>query len=549
MGAERLGKAVKKNRTVARLALHREIWFREQERLSHLSTVSEKSAHESLCTFVAQCNPLNEDEKNTLDKVADILDEVEGAEAEREEFMTEVSDRVSSVRHYMHRVRSSTGRKESVESMRQDCLESLAETKAYLRPIYEELAEQASSISQSMVHFRRMQNEMDQPEGDDPWIVHEGKVMKFTDLPCVDENIKASCVEQHNRLITAYKDRVSALSTAHPPLSDCTLSDETRFKLRKVYDEYESAEQHKWTSCLDRVHLEMPRLPKSDISRYLRWYTTHTTHTTQFSILQQLHAREMADFIARTISRFAAAEVDHWRELRAKQEASCREEQRAEMHEKLGLWKEGVEEERCRKEAEEERSRVVEEEERRAHEEKMQAQREMHQKMIKEYQVAKQAQVMDQMLTGIEMRKAYEEESIERMKYNRTRIHHRTTLLDQKKLDHEADIARQHEAKAALERRLERLRATVAVSASRDWERTCGDTEAFRRFRDAEKDTPFYRVDGYTVDKMLADKRLKLSVALADSGLLHNSYARELLTSMTGSHAPRRDHLSAIRLG
>ena len=78
-----------------------------------------------------------------------------------------------------------------------------------------------------------------------------------------------------------------------------------------------------------------------------------------------------------------------------------------------------------------------------------------------------------------------------------------------------------------------------------DPERIFKETASFSSSKQAREEKVLFPVHGYTLDKLMRDKRLVLSMALHAQGLQHSAYGREILASL--SHE-QKDFKSSITL-
>ncbi|TPX53935.1 hypothetical protein PhCBS80983_g06100 [Powellomyces hirtus] len=570
-----LDKTVAQNHVNSMLQQHRVAWYAEHERLESLSTSLERSLHDHLRAFVTQCDPSIDDQHNVdaLTRIDDIMIDMEGADEERIEFVKEIAEPVTTVLQHMNRVRNDQSRQLSNRArMQNDCMDHISSIKASLAQVNAQLEADYASAMESVIETRAPLHAHaadDEEMRRNPWMLHNGEVVRFLELPCRDEETRNARFEAYHRLISTYDDAIrTSERTAHSPsplpfdqatvapngkpsrpVAPKKITEADRFRIRKIMDEYASISTHKWRLCMDRIKLEIPGLRKDDISYYTRQLTARGHHAAQHASHQQRHIDELAVFIAETVDMFRTAEVEIWRASVAELDGAHRDEAAAQTHARLDRWR--TERDSARWVAEEGalHCKRIWEEEQRIAQDKAQAARAAHMELIEQYQHAKHAQLLQQMSQGEHLRHAYAEEVMERSKHNVARIHHRDSLYVQKLADKTAEADQQKQEQLALQNRLDRLRASVAPNVAVDRERACGDTEAFRRFKLAEKEhSPLYKVDGYTVHDMFKDQRLKLSLALHERGLAHNSYARDMLKSMV-LEPVRADQKSAIRLG
>jgi hypothetical protein len=101
------------------------------------------------------------------------------------------------------------------------------------------------------------------------------------------------------------------------------------------------------------------------------------------------------------------------------------------------------------------------------------------------------------------------------------------------------------------QRRLEALKIPVIVEryffallTISDPERIFKETASFSSSKQAKEEKPLFPVHSFTLEKLMQDKRLVLSMALHAQGLQHSSYGREILSSL--GHKQTRDFKSNV---
>jgi hypothetical protein len=77
-----------------------------------------------------------------------------------------------------------------------------------------------------------------------------------------------------------------------------------------------------------------------------------------------------------------------------------------------------------------------------------------------------------------------------------------------------------------------------------DPERIFKETVSFSTSKQAKEEKNLFPVNSFTMEKLMQDKRLVLSMALHAQGLQHSSYGREILASL--GHKQTRDFKSNI---
>eukprot|EP00035_Acanthoeca_spectabilis_P032571 m.19321 g.19321 ORF g.19321 m.19321 type:complete len:636 (+) comp5428_c0_seq1:186-2093(+) len=140
---------------------------------------------------------------------------------------------------------------------------------------------------------------------------------------------------------------------------------------------------------------------------------------------------------------------------------------------------------------------------------------------------------------------------------NATRVDFRRQEREHRLAQAQLKAELEAEEAAARERRLERLRALVEVTAAPDPERARGPTaasQAAAAAAEAHRDgiaarrgeVRSFEHHGYTRDALDRDQRTKVELALRAQGLVHTDYARDVLRRLPPPTQPRRGLESSL---
>ncbi|GMH38926.1 hypothetical protein BSKO_06824 [Bryopsis sp. KO-2023] len=189
--------------------------------------------------------------------------------------------------------------------------------------------------------------------------------------------------------------------------------------------------------------------------------------------------------------------------------------------------------------------RAMELEARRIEEAKEEENRRHNKRLIDKYRDALRVRRAEQAAAEEEARQELEQELALQAEINKERVEYRAAHYESKLEEQEA--AEQQRLKDAQRReaQLERLRATVRMKAHRDTHRTTSHTESSVNHVTGEHDFsgPFKPLHGYTTDRLMSDKRFKVTQALISKGLQNHDYAKLAISRAPTLKPQRRDTL------
>ncbi|KAJ3149285.1 hypothetical protein HDU86_007008 [Geranomyces michiganensis] len=437
-----------------------------------------------LRAFAAQCDPGDINGVETLEHVDAAVIDMDGADEERDEFARELATEHTA-------------------------------------------AAAESHAANAGLHWHRA---ADNAEARNPWVTdEEGKVMRFTELPCANSDVRAARLGEYHSIIAALEahDAASALDLPEvrneqhfhlaplPRIPLANLDEHTRFQLRKLVEEYGGVDAaNRGALCTHRIGLEITKLDAADISIYTRTLTTRAHRKNQHAARRRTLTALLATHLADTPAIFAAADCAVWRAGIALEETQ-REDMAAEArHASVAAWRLA---QAAKKEEEEEEAKWAEAErikEARLAAERLEVARQAHAREIAEYHAERQSVLLEQMTKAAELRDAYANHAIKRSKHNIARIRHRDNLTVQKYLAAAAEQERLEHERAVQAARLVNLARQVRPEVEADEERAHAETESWRSAKlaaaaQAERDESgrTWRVHGWTAAEVMRDSR------------------------------------------
>uniref|UniRef100_A0A8C5I2D2 Coiled-coil domain-containing protein 148 n=1 Tax=Gouania willdenowi TaxID=441366 RepID=A0A8C5I2D2_GOUWI len=138
----------------------------------------------------------------------------------------------------------------------------------------------------------------------------------------------------------------------------------------------------------------------------------------------------------------------------------------------------------------------------------------------------------------------------EQARRDKQRVQFRADMLEQRRMQRDAQEAERQREEKAREERLEALRNKVAVVAEADPERLMAETKAWRNqlsAKETELPRPLYNINTYTDTQIVSDPRMRVEQALREAGVQHSQYAREVLSIVKPVKPPRRDTKSLLQ--
>ncbi len=109
----------------------------------------------------------------------------------------------------------------------------------------------------------------------------------------------------------------------------------------------------------------------------------------------------------------------------------------------------------------------------------------------------------------------------------------RSQILQEKQKAKQEQKEQEEKAHQLLLAKLEKLKQAVAVEIEADWNRILQDTESSKAVKREQSHLKYYKVPGFSSEKLMSDPRTRLMNTLHSHGLLQNAYAQELLAKMT----------------
>ncbi|KAJ3038293.1 hypothetical protein HDV00_000804 [Rhizophlyctis rosea] len=556
---EALEHSYKEQSTSTCLRKHRAIWSEEVGRLDKWRSSLERDIHDDMSAFVAHGGGAQEDVR----LVADILEDKQNMDQAQRELSNGMEaripsrslepDNVQDLRHRLDETRAfikQAGQRPDDAEAQHSTMTILKDAKSYIGTLQQQLDDQvhrAQAEVRTATAAVRSAATIDESITD-PWIVEGNDIIRFSDLHCVDAEVEAERRASYARVLEWYQTRMAELDSAyidvvHDPFGGWSESDHERFC--KLRDEYATEAQGRHTLLFERLRLELPKIRRKELLHHEDVaYRLASFKAQKHSIKKAFEAR-MAECMNTTRDVYQEATKRFHQHQVAHEQYQTQLSKLEKEHFHLKLWRE--EKIAHLKALEARRAEEMEDKIARETEEHLRTQqrRQEDKQRIKAFHDQLHEQTLQQMEMAQRLRAEEETGRAEQAKYNEQRSQYRQECVLAKIEERKKSIEANEVAKLETARRLEALRESVAVHVDSDWERILSDTQAVSHAKNAVEEPPLFTNNSFTVEHVLKDRRAKLALALHDTGLMHNQYARDIIRSLGPSGPVRRDMKSS----
>ncbi|KAJ3274271.1 hypothetical protein HK104_004138 [Borealophlyctis nickersoniae] len=326
-----------------------------------------------------------------------------------------------------------------------------------------------------------------------PWVVRdqcgegEEEVVRFLEVECVDREIEVQRREEYESLKNWYQTKTQSLQSTFSDVLSTSFggwSADNHRRFEKILDEYAAESHGRWGLIVERVALELG-IGSAEVAAHHDWTLRHTTYKSIHQTLTRAFLSKLSECISTTLSTFREAAVMHARHTQRVSDMSQQVVRMEADHAKLKAWREAkvqalvMEERRRMREVEEKVRRETE-----MHERALRR-RTAEKKQIAQYHSTKEAQLQHQHDIAQQLQEAHELELAERDKHAQSRLMYRHEQHVAKLESRKQQAEEAQRQKEEVEKRLEKLRESVAVHVDSDWERILKDTEATTNSKNA----------------------------------------------------------------
>eukprot|EP00117_Sycon_ciliatum_P024818 scpid45531/ scgid20735/ Coiled-coil domain-containing protein 148 len=323
----------------------------------------------------------------------------------------------------------------------------------------------------------------------------------------------------------------------------------------RVIAQYEAVAKNRYTLLVDRCRRQFPRYSKKEIDDQYQWCLSHRYFHYRLDSMARDSAAQrerLLTYLQATLRENASAiaEVQAVEQLHSAQTELCKR-----LNEQLATMRSLRAEEAKLQEAIHAFEQEKQLENARRQEEDAKKKRDATKRKVEVFQ--KQKEDKQARVHAENVKKLAELQAVlaEQLKHDRERVAFRKDQLEQRVELQQREKHRLRQLSEERERRLDELRATVAVNVADDPTRVLQDTEASAKHRhDAVLDgsalpmqQPLFDVKSFTSEKVMADPRMRIYEMLQDQGLHQSEYASRVMASLPPTRPQRPDQKTTHR--
>ncbi|KAI9016976.1 hypothetical protein BC832DRAFT_536364 [Gaertneriomyces semiglobifer] len=496
------------------MAVHRNVWVEEWRRLDNLSSFLEGRVRQFLESEPSEADSTTGQEITTTDILVDFDEYEEKQELWGRETASRARGTVAALRTFRaeyQKVVSGGGSIKEVQTAF-DIRQAGNDTLKVFWENYELESKQLDAEFSSLTAHGAPRLPADDADLIlNPWVEHDGKIVKFLDVSCLDPQAEQAAIEEYFRLRSAYE---TSLST-HPPSSPEWVSHSMCARVRKLLDEYKGAVTilvGGWRGWwLERVKLETG-LRRQDCKMVESYAMSCQKHMKNQQNLEESLLSAISSAVAKALSQYDEASRKYLESQRRRLQNQELLERRIVLTEKVHKWRRGKLE-RLQRQEKERAERVAQEELHRQQLSQLEHQeREKERQRIREWTQRLRQRADEWKKLAAHLEAEWQEEWKHVQANNKARIEHRHQLYQQRLAEREADKVEEQERDLQRIQRLRQLAQSVAPEVASDWERILSDTTAFKGHRhddenpivDVRKE---WSVLGYSNEQVFRDKR------------------------------------------
>ncbi|TPX38023.1 hypothetical protein SmJEL517_g00390 [Synchytrium microbalum] len=377
-----------------------------------------------------------------------------------------------------------------------------------------------------------------------PWVTYQGLVCELRELPWRDSNLGLWHIQQLNHLEQSYCDQLDKVSRSLQELQLPTWSTDQVSTLKRLMDMSRHVPHGKFPWILSRLEDEGVFKSKQEISDAYDVLSRTDFLQTEKARIRRAFQKNTDDFVTDTLNLLKDSDGEMLEAEKRLTELVNQKQKSLEISKRLdGLRKAKLVQIRqieAQREAKMEKERYLSEltakEERRV--------RDAARKKLSAFKNSQEVEKhVFQLKREQELKLAASLKAAE-IKKNKPKVEHRSELIVQKIKNQQQLEEEAATRKKQLEAKLQALRDSVAVSVESDWTRVISPTVASSA--QAEDARPLFSMNSFSVDQIMADKRVRISEALMAANLHQSDYGRAVLMQLSKTKRP--DTLSQVRL-
>ncbi|NWW87050.1 CC148 protein, partial [Rhynochetos jubatus] len=525
------------------LKQHRQVWWREHERLSE----SRQKAEAEIKTFL-------DEESLKHSSFLDLRDLERQLSKERDTYRTNTVAAVWQLKEDLKVRLSELQRCLSEESRLNseinpvEVLQQIELVKKQQKAILKFLALEGLALERELEDYNTKALA-------DPFEEKNGTFLEvpsaLLSLECPYPELKTVIINEYQKLASGYWAKLQEVDQQLQVLCrNAGWKEEDQWVFQTVIDQYPSGLQGRRTLYLDMLQRYLPHKSRRDLVAHEKAWDRYRSVRSQHRVLILNWAQARKAFLLQAAATAAEASAAHEAEAeladaRQKQQEIC-----AALKAKVLQWKAQQEEAAELEAAVAARRKEEREEKDRLQKAQESIRRAQEREKVKQYCAEKQLRQQEQEEKDQQRREELRKVTAEQAVKHRERVKFRQVLLEKRQLERKELALQEAREAEEKEKRLEALRQQVAVVAKSDPARATADTVASKsRMGVGTKgefglQKPLFRLHTYSEQQIVSDLRLRVELALREAELHKTPYAKEIFPRIPPLKLPRRDMAS-----
>ncbi|XP_059116470.1 coiled-coil domain-containing protein 148 isoform X2 [Peromyscus eremicus] len=519
---------------------HKQVWWREQERLNGLrckleseikSCLSEESiGNECFCELMNFEQELSEQWCTYLKAVIDPVHQLR-----------------ADLWRQRHTSQHAPCRKGSNSAV---VLEEVDSVKKQSKAVFERLDQERQEIEKDLSDWSVKL--LDYSSEEKANLLSE-EPMELETLECPYPDLKSSILTEFWNFTEKYQKKLKDFDLQLEDIRrNFQLSEEEQWIYQAVLEQYPGNLLGRRTLYLDMLQRYFPHKPRHHLVEHEKYCDQYHFAGEQRRILIDNWEKSRKDFIQKAMLTLLEACAAHEVESMLARDRKRQQELCAHLKAKVSQWQ-AHQEELARLEMEiSARRREREEEKEKLWKKKELLQREEAKIKIRKYWAKKQQKWQDIEMRDLQRLEELKTLMAEQSVKDRERVKYRQGLLEKRLMERKNMALQEVQEEEERERRLEALRKQVAVVVQSDPVRMMSDTMAWKARTGTEREDefilqkPLFTLTTYNEQQITSNPRLRFELALREAGLHKTLYAQEMLPKISPQKPPRKDTESTV---
>ncbi|KAK2516298.1 Ccdc148 [Columba livia] len=530
----------KMNREQMLLKQHRQVWWREHERLrenrqkveADIKTFLDEESHKH--GFFSDMSDLEHKlskerdthQANTVAPIWQLKEDLKSKLSEMQCHLPEESPLKSKINPL-------------------DMLQQIESVKKQQKEILEFLALESLALERELEEYKpeALARSFEEKNG---LVLEVPSALLSLECPCPD--LKTLIIDEYRTLAGAFWSRLQEIDEQlQVSYRNMDWTEEDRWVFQTVIHQYPSDLQRRRMLYLDALQRYLPHKSRHELVVHEEAWDRHQLGRSQRRALLLGWAQARRALLLRAVASAARAsaaqqEAAALAGTRLRQQQLC-----AQLKAKVLQWKAQQEEAARLEAAGAARRREEQDEEERLRKEQEMIRRAQEREKVKKYWAEKQLRWQEQEEKDLQRLEEFRKRMAEQAVRDRERVGYRRALLEKRLLQKRELALRGARAEEESARGRQAHRQQVAIVAKLDPARAVADTVASRARMGigAEEEfclqKPLFKLHTYSEQQIVSDPRLRVELALREAGLHGAPYAREILPKIPPPKLPRRD--------